>query len=347
MNRRPARARAPYAKSIVLLIALVLAFYIYNKVSKEGIAGRIVEMFGQPEVNLAEIKQFDDSQKKQILHGAAGFWTYRSERGGSDMPMGLDDRIELKDNGIVWRVRTETLFLPSGDSTIFVHISHAFLNPFGRANEEDGLALSEVHFIGLIWIHGADTCYVPTHKKVANFDDQVWTRSAIGSWLHRMDNGALELDGHKYSRYPDSARVRFFPGGAIDLIDSINIRECPPGMTLSGLIREALVRDLETVTVAQRTADDVQKLTERYYVDFCLKPLVISRTGGISRKKGRVDMAFDVNWDGTVKDVKISSAQLMFHETVRKELADEVARWRFPKLEAQARPFRFSCSLTL
>jgi hypothetical protein len=343
MHRRPAWARASYAKSIVLLVVLVLAFYIHNKVSKEGVPSQLVEMFGQPEVNLAEIEQFADSEKRAILREAAGFWTYRSARGGRDMPMAVDDRIELKDNGIVWRVRTETLFLPSGDSTVFVQIAHAFLNPFGGAS---GLTLSELHFIGLIWIHDADTCYVPTHKKLADFDEQVWTRSVIGNWLHRMDDGAFELDGKGYDRYPDSARAMFFPEGQIDLIDSINIKECSPDVTRPALIREALVRDAEAVSVGQRAADEVRRIAEDYYTEFCLRPLVISRTGGISRKKGKMELAFEIGWQGKVKNVRISSAQLMFHETVKKELADEVGRWRFPKLEARARPFRFSCTLT-
>ncbi len=342
MKRRPSRARSSYTKGILLLVGLVLAFYVYHKVSKEGIPTQFVDMFGEPTIDLRSVKKFQEAQQDSVRKALAGFWTYRSERGGPDMPMAVDDRIELKDNGITWRVRTETLFLPSGDSARLTQISHAFLVPFGITDPKTQLVISEVHFIGLIWAHGTDTCYVPVHKKIPDFDSFAWTRVASRSWLHRRSDEALELFGSLYKPYDGADKTRFFPEKSIGLIDSINVRQCLPGLTKAQLVREALLSDVRKVTVARRTVEDVRRIVKDYYVPYCLKPLVAERAGEELAVQGKLALEFDVLWDGTVQKVKASSKELRFHETFKKAVADEVGAWRFPRLESQDEALHFT-----
>ncbi|MBD3392476.1 MAG: hypothetical protein GF418_10375, partial [Chitinivibrionales bacterium] len=287
MNRRRTSARGSYVKGIILLAVLLVGLFIYNKVSREGVPGYVVDVFSDQSVDVREVDQYSEAEQDSVRKAAAGFWTYRSERDGKDMPMAVRDRIELRENGIIWRVRTETLYLPSGDSTSFTHISHAFLIPFGRLDA--GMSVSEVHFIGLVWIHDNDTCYTPIHKKIPDFDSHAWTRVAFRNWIHQSIDTTFILHGREYSPYGDADLAAFFPAGAIGLIDSINIGQCPHSLTHGGLVKEAVLEDVKDMTVDARLEERVRRLVDTYYIDYCLKPVLEKRSTGTAPATGTIE----------------------------------------------------------
>ena len=78
-----------------------------------------------------DAKQFDSTQKALFLKSHAGFWTRHTETLAGGLPLTKDDRLEFKDNGIIWEVVAWEVTMPAGNVMKFVQVRTAWVAPFG------------------------------------------------------------------------------------------------------------------------------------------------------------------------------------------------------------------------
>ncbi|MBD3239434.1 MAG: hypothetical protein GF331_02530 [Chitinivibrionales bacterium] len=103
MHRRPQpSSSSSYTKAIVLLIALVLLVLVVNNISRRGLPQSLDDLLTMDSGGVRQFGPFDEDQKKAFMDRIVGFWS--GDRGDSVSWMGGRDMVELKDNGIVWRV---------------------------------------------------------------------------------------------------------------------------------------------------------------------------------------------------------------------------------------------------
>jgi len=196
------RGAGPFTKGLLLLTVLVLVWLVSSHISSRGLPGSFTGMFSARQYQGPGYQPFDTTAQKAVVRSVAGFWS--AEPGAGRSVVRVRDRIELKDNGIVWRVVTHTAALPSGDTARFLHVYDAYLRPFGWVKGADSVAACDVRVLRQARVAGPDTCYGPTDV------DTVWEVSVKG-------------------RVPGLAGVRFdpftgdihslFPAGAVKMLE--------------------------------------------------------------------------------------------------------------------------------
>jgi hypothetical protein len=139
----------------------------------------------------------------------AGFWQY--DRAANDTNPGIRDRIEIKDNGIIWRVIIYKFPTPTSDTNIFVKASTGYLRPFASNKDNPSLLTFDLHIIRQTFA-GKDTCYSNPNP------DTTWE-------ILRLANG-LQTGNITYTPFDTSDMSHFFPKGAVAMVDAITVNQC-------------------------------------------------------------------------------------------------------------------------
>jgi len=326
---------------IFFIIVLIFFFIASKNVKSVETGAKILN-------GVTRYKGFSDKEKEDLKLRNAGFWYYQSD---TIAAISFSDRIELKTNGIFWRVATNTIGLPSGNSTSFMHISTGYLNPFCKlaANTRDSI-ICDVHTIKQAFVMGKDTCFGPGNS------DTTWNLEANGK--------RFELGGRSYTAYDTAgpALARFFPEGALDIIDrpigkayavgnkmvyvvktaprpqtqavqksTVNFDACqdPAFGSFESFAQKTIASDMSTIKVDSLTAGAVQKTIDAYYRIF-IESAMKNASDSSAGKSGNAKVVFDVTRDGKVSNaavVKLSKKDKKLEQTI----LSDIAAWTFPQ----------------
>ncbi len=322
-------AQKMYQKAMYLSIALIIVAFIATflyKTPQKFSSGKQIRLVTRN----SNIAILNEEQKDPIKKKLSGFW-YCSNAVDDDMPcLNVSDRIELKQNGIFWRVLKEVIGLPNHDSLQFTHIMTGYMNPFSYSKKNPDSLTFEVHIIGQVMIAGKDTCF--GESKV----DTVWDALANGSQF------SFAKRSYKLYDTAGNALLSFFPAGATKLIQKINLNPCSPSFSMENFAKSAIVNGLRAQTVEKLTPDTVAFIMKKYYEGMFAKPLA----KWISvNTPGTMSLAFTVNANGAVENVKVTHSKPS-NLKLNRELENEISTWAFPKSKSLATPvpitFEFS-----
>ncbi len=328
MPRKPT-SKNSFVKGIVLLVALVIGFVFYSR-SDELIAGLtgVLNEIEEP----SEVDPFEEERKKEITESLAGFWTHDSEEGSDHRNMSVHDRIELIDNGIIWRVKTEEYYLPAGDTASLTTIIQAFLHPGFFAEESTQTISCDIRVLKKVLIHNNDTCYKPVYSQQEDGwkQDTVWYPLDEQTWYVRRNGDSLFLDGKIYQSYGDKPLDRFFPEGAIDLVDNIAVERCPSRLIETVFVRNQIAQSITELSEAHKDSAAVVKLLDSYYVPFCMKPIIYELWWTYGKAYPEFNLKVRIGPDGEVKEVDLPGYDPALGRHLREALVGEVKTWRFP-----------------
>ncbi|MBN1130491.1 MAG: hypothetical protein JXA71_15975 [Chitinispirillaceae bacterium] len=313
-------------RSLYLLMGLSVVFVIvfWQVINKVPVLFSLSSLNGG-RAEMAE-NRFNDEQKDLMKKRFAGYWEFETDTISETNAVHKTDRIEYKDNGIIWQVIIWEIAMPSGERTTFHHVRTAYCNPFGLTDQGD--TICEVGVYKQAVIAGGTTCV----------DNLV----LLETWNAWRREDTLHLCNRSYTRYK-GALASFFPGGLLGIVDSVWLRDCNGRRYISEFARTAVAADLEKMKSSGDRADEVRALVERYYI-----PAVIAENWrGFSKSTLKpVDISFQVTPSGTVTSARLASGRDDGKMYFR-GLEYEMATWRFPRRDGEDKNalFRFRFDL--
>ena len=307
------KQRNAIIKSTALLVAFIFGLYVYHRVTTSNLVEEMLSVFDDTGAKYSNKIEFKEDLKIKYKKEFAGFWTFTSDSGANPR---IDDRIELKDNGIVWEVNQIFYTLPSGKKDTIMNVVFGYSNPFSPADYDSTHIVSNFIQVRQVWIKDNDTCYGESNVG--------------GVWDMIMVDGLLQKNGRVYNSYGTENLDKFFPAqNLINLTDKIDMKPCKKGEGRLAFARRKLNEDLNSWGVANRDSLGIIALVNEYFVPFCLIELPLDDMGGgIEVGYTKVGLNFTVLTDGTVSNSEMQSRD-MRSEALRKLAASEVAKWQF------------------
>ena len=301
-------------RSLYMLIGLsvVLLFVLWKMIDKIPVLFSSTSMIGQQR-NDKSSNRFDETQKEVLKKKFAGYWMYETDTISEQNLIHKKDRIEFKDNGIIWQVISWDVLMPSGTKQSFAHVRTAYCNPFGITKKGD--TICETWVLKQAFLTGNDTC--------VEQDTAEWL---FETWEVKRQDDKLILCNRNYSLYTGDP-FSFFPQGILKNVDLVWKHLCTGQVYVSEFVRTAMAAEFQKmVSSGDRTAE-VTSIIERYYA-----PAVIAENWrGFSGTKGKkVDVSFQVTPEGSIVSMKLATD----HDHGRmffKGLQFEMETWRFPK----------------
>jgi|GEM_PF-3242465 hypothetical protein len=339
----PSESRKSYTKALVLLIAIVALLFVGTAILKilSSPARPARALFG---TEMLSGVPYRDDQKDSVQRQISGFWFYDNVVDSGAPFLRSSDRMEIKPNGIYWRVQATTILLPSGDSSIYMVVSTGFMSPYYHTASTPDSLTGQVHYIGASVVSGNDTCYLEFARPdpSASMLPQLQTRPKAGEgevdtvWNIVRDAGRLFLGTRAYSRYDTSgaALLDFFPKGIVETVNKFSLSKCTGGISLEIFAKRMLQKEFSNLTVRQRTAEDIQSVARRYYQKLFAQNLARRIT---VYGKGTASISFPVDNGGRVgKEIHVSSRP--WNMKLDAEMAKEVRTWYFPACVSQKNP---------
>jgi hypothetical protein len=340
-----------YRKALLLVVILVVVLFIGNNLLKiSQMSSRPMRaIFGQ---EVPEGVPFREEEKDAVKQKIAGFWQSVGSVDSSIPFLRVTDRLELKPNGIYWRVKYSVLTLPSGDTSSYLVASTGFMSPYYHSETAPESISCQVHYIGQAVAAGGDTCYAefsrpdPSQSILPQLQggkpkpgegvvaDTVW---------HLVANGKrFEIDDKNYSAYDTGgpALFAFFPKGSTDLISRISLPKCGGELSAEVLIKRALIADFAHTTVGARSQQDVLAIVNQYYKVLFAQNLARRVT---VFKKGTIIVSFSVTSQGRLAGPKIVKAKPL-NMKLNNELKKELLTWAFPQCPSQGGPVKVTFS---
>jgi hypothetical protein len=253
------------------------------------------------------VNRFDDAQKEVVKKRFAGYWVFETDTISGVNTIHKSDRVEYKDNGIIWQVITWDVAMPSGKRSTFHQVRTAYCNPFGTAGNGD--TICETAVLKQAFLTRSDTCVDKSTKVVY-----------LETWNARRNGGKLNLCNREYTLYAGDPAA-FFPDGMIRFVDSIMHRICNGQTYISEFVRASIAAELEKTVSSGDRGKEITTLIDRYYV-----PAVIAENWrGFSKSAlKKIGVSFQVTPQGTITAGDGSEAFF-------KGLLFEMETWRFPK----------------
>lgn len=362
-RKKLSRTRSSFRRAMVLFAGLVLALLLYARIP--GLLSRITAILQESADASYQRGEFSEAQQDSLRKKIAGFWLYGADSAAGSRDVALSDRVEIKDNGIVWQVRDLRISLPTNDTARVREIRQAYLTPFRWVDQHAGDLLCEVWSLKRILIRDSDTCYS--------------TERVEEAWQVRVDSSGFLWRDREYASYGDRDLSLFFPASLLDLVDEIGLRKdatysikgktvtlsgdrgalrrqvagrtgytrCRAGTRMADVVRDAVGGALQEIPAAGAGSVALSAIVDGLYAPWCLRPLLDGRIGVGEPRISAVSISFVLRSDGIPRAVKVSSSPGTLVLWERKALETEIAKWRFPGTEAGKARRRFSgtCSL--
>jgi hypothetical protein len=217
-----ARSNAGFMKALMGIALIVMIVLVINNLSKKA----DLQDFDKYKAKLNNYKNltpFSEPQKDSVSKELAGFWQY--DRPAKDTSPAISDRIEIKDNGIIWRVITYKYPTSGSDTSIFTKASTSYLRPFASNKDNPSFLTFDLHIIRQTFA-GKDTCYSNLNP------DTTWeiTRTA----------GGLQTGNMIYTPFDTSDLKHFFPDGAVAMVDAVTVDPCSNAFLTSNYRDQAI-----------------------------------------------------------------------------------------------------------
>ncbi len=210
MHHTPLRRQPPtgsFLKTVFMVVALVFVVVVILSLQRNGLPGPLSDMFTQQEAAIPgrEFAVLDEPGKAAVMGVLSGFW--RAELRSAELPGVREghDGVEVKDNGIVWRVTHYTLQTAQGEQVYYQRTLDAYLRPFGWVKGKDSVMACDVRVLREAIIVGGDTCFS------AGPVDVVWEvgmAGAVPSFGPALEYAAYDGDLHE-----------FFPPDAVGMLE--------------------------------------------------------------------------------------------------------------------------------
>lgn len=211
------RSRPSNTKTLVGMIAiLIVVVIVINKFSKSADIQDYSKYKEKADL-YKQLSPFPEETRMSALPPFVGFWQFNKVQNDASTPW-TSDRIEIKDNGIIWRVRTAILNKPSGDTLRFMHASTAYIRPFAKFKTDSQRVIFDVRIIQQSYIAGNDTCYGQS-----NFDT---------TWDISRTSDGLAFSNYTLTPFDTTDLKHFFPEGAIAVVDAVSLNRCSQGFSL-------------------------------------------------------------------------------------------------------------------
>lgn len=377
---RTGKKQNSYVKAFVLLIALVIAFFFYYKVSNSNLLEGMFSVFDENVGEFSSQSEFTETDRDSLIKLVAGFWEYKSP--ASDTLTVLD-RLEITDNGYIWKVEEVELTVPSGARKKITHVFHAYLYPSSKSPFDTTYTNSVIRNLTQLWIYDGDTCEISKYEGTVRHREVITNAFAdyvVENFKDETEDLFLSKDvlirnNRKYARYSEEDISTFFPGNLIELVYNLtstehnrkdeaykvknkeirlsaeditkpNIRldpfvQCKSAKTVSAFIQLAVSEDLQSSKVEKRSAEQVMEFVTGYYMPYCLQTKLKTMVLGNKGVDGELRIAFAVNWQGGVEDVSLSiHAKSIDKKRWENELRQEIMKWKFQKLDKESKPVK-------
>jgi hypothetical protein len=211
------RSSPSNTKTLVGLIAiLIVVIVVINKFSKNADIQDYSKYKEKADL-YKQLAPFPEETRMSALPPFVGFWQFNKVQNDQSTPW-TNDRIEIKDNGIIWRVRTAVLNKQSGDTVSFMHASTAYIRPFAKFKSDSQKVIFDVRIIQQSYIGGTDTCYGQS-----NFDT---------TWEMDRTSDGLAFSNYTLTPFDTTDLKHFFPEGAIATVDAVSLNKCSQGFSL-------------------------------------------------------------------------------------------------------------------
>ncbi len=367
------KSKNPFQRATVILVALVIVVVFINLVTQTDLINNIILAFEQSGSKYEDLVEFSKEERDSTIKRMAGFWEFRSEEGGDFRKV---DRIELKENGYIWRVEEFFYTMPTGEAKSIVHATHAYLHPSSKSTGKLGGLNCVLRTFNQLWIHGDDTCEIQKYIGLNTSDalsdviaDVVVKESYDRSVDVVFNDSTFEFEGERLNPFSSNAIASFFPEGLIELLydrlrnitvddsasysleDNKSSRQpfgqCKADIDYYDFIRDAFTGHYQSITLQEREEAMVDEIIAKYY-----SPLFITaqRFADVKEKgkKTRIEATFSVNWKGVVENLKIDVSGSAIDKKWRIEnIAKEISQWKFPALEKEINPQSFVFRKTL
>jgi hypothetical protein len=207
-----ARSSSGYMKAALGVVMMVIVALVINNLSKKADINDYAKYKAGVENN-KKLNPFSEPQKDSVGKLIAGFWV--SDRVADSINPAIFDRIEIKDNGIVWRVITYKFPQDSIDTAVFTHAYTSYLRAFASNKDNPSLLTLDNKMLQQVFA-GYDTCYAnPTPDS---------------TWIMQFTEKGIESGGKLYTAFDTTDLSRFFPQGAVKMVNDINIVQCKNGV---------------------------------------------------------------------------------------------------------------------
>ncbi len=350
MHRRPQQnSSSSFIKATVMLVALVLVIMVLNSISRNGLPQALDDLFTMEGGTERPFGPFTEEQKKTFMGRIAGFWC--GERSDSAAWMGGRDMVELKDNGIVWRVIERWAVTPDGDTVRARHTFDAYLRPFGWAAGTDSAAACDVRILRQHRIQGGDTCFGPQNVDVV--------------WLMKPLESGVAVNGMPFDAY-NGDLAEFFPAGALDALEAayevrtpagaepayelgkgkvvlkaptskdearveIELPECPAELSFATFVRDTIGSLLAAHDAAERDSAALVKLVDTLYAVLLTDDLRELPSQYLQLAGTKVGVSLRIAADGSVAEAQ-AVAPTPKKPALRESILRHARAWRFPPL---------------
>lgn len=207
-----AHKNSGYMKA-VLGICLIAVIFIIIKMLNHNFDKIDMDDYKSKMKNYKNLLPFEEKQKDSVSALVAGFWV--NDKPADKTNPGISDRIEMKENGIVWRTLTYKYPADSADTSTFIRAYTAWVPPFATNINNTKLITFDVHIIRQTFA-GIDTCYANPNP------DTTWE-------ITLLPNGNISTGGSEYTKFDTTDLQHFFPEGAVAMVDAVTVNSCVNG----------------------------------------------------------------------------------------------------------------------
>jgi hypothetical protein len=328
---RVSQSRTSLILGLVFLLVFVVLLSVVYQVRQHGLPKTVNRALAADGGLPGKFRHITDEQQKlAIVKSLAAFWEATPASPAEGRLYTTSDRIEFKDNGILWRVIEHRVRTPDGDSSLYRHISTMYVVPFGWVADSDSVVACETRIIKQALIAGGDTCYGLSSV------DTVWN-------LH-LAGGALNLGGPRYQRYTGDIR-RFFPVKDLDIVDRVDIDACSPALSFVSFVRQRLAAALNTLEWERTDDASVRGLVDSTYALPLRLELRECCAGWLGKGKEAV-VVLSIAASGDVMDAE-PGRRTPSDAHLQGVLLAHAKAWKFPKVRAGGQTVKVEYRLPL
>ena len=156
------------------------------------------------------------------------------------------------------------------------------------------------------------------------------------TWCIVANGERFGIGERKYARYDTAggALFRFFPEGALNIVDKITLSPSPIGSCFIFFAKKAIISDMGLVKVDSLTKDAIQKIVDAYYRVF-IETIVTGAPRDSAAKDKVVKIEFDVASNGKTSNTRVDAAALN-NKKLEPALLAEINSWVFPVVKQSA-----------
>ncbi len=297
---------------IPLAIILVFVVILIKVLQSNGVPIGFSSTWMNPAEDYRKLKLFTEEQKDSRKKKNAGLYEAFTYKNGYQ----IKDRLEVKDNGIIWQVRQYTLIAPNHDTSTFMHVRTAYINPYGCKDTSLQALVNEVNIIQQASACGKDTCY--GRSKV----DEIWH-------TEKHPDSTLTIEDITYTVYHGDLDT-FFPPNATSVPHILTLSPCSVLSDFASYTRSFFKKKFSTPTV--ETTDPLQAITliTTYYEPLFLQPVMKPFLVGHSKGSDSLVYDFTIGADGKPLNVALKNSKIML-KRFEEAIQSEIGTWVYPQ----------------